>query len=106
MQGICHELEADTTGRVIFRKMLGKILTERNWSAQEVCHNLLQCDMTSASREFGTLCLLIDRGRRLRLEDDVDVEERHGEIEAEDWREMYHKRPPDLEAVSLYTWFL
>ena len=106
MRGICQNVEADTTGRVIFQKMLGKILTERDWSAQEVCHNLLQCDMTSASREFGTLCLLEDRGRRLRLEDDIDLEERHGEIESEDWRDQYYKRPPDHEEVSLYAWFI
>ena len=106
MQGICQKVEADTTGRVIFQKMLGKILTERDWSAQEVCHNLLQCDMTSASREFGTLCLLDDRRRRLRLEDDIDPEEHQAEIEANDWRDQYYKRPPDLEEVSLYAWFL
>ena len=61
MRGICQNVGTDTTGRVISQKMLGKILTERDWSAQELCHNLMWCNMTSVSREFGTIYLLEDR---------------------------------------------
>ena len=68
MQGICNQVNEDVSGQVIFQKMLGKILTERDWSAQEVCHTLLDCNMVSSSREFGTLCLQEDRARRVQLE--------------------------------------
>ena len=57
MTALSTRLEEDTPSRVIFQKLLGRILTERDYTAQEVCHQLLDCSMMSVSREFGSLSL-------------------------------------------------
>ncbi|EIW66760.1 hypothetical protein TREMEDRAFT_65159 [Tremella mesenterica DSM 1558] len=100
MQAIANQVEEETSSRVIFQKMLSKVLTERDYSAQEVCHSLLDCNMMSASRDFRTLCLLPSRSRRLQgqREDDEEVEDK-------DWYDQYLQREHSLTDVSLYTWY-
>lgn len=88
-------------GRVVFQKMLSKLLTERDWSAQEVSHFLLDCPAFGASRQFGSLCLAVRWSRRLR---DPDSNDSTGEIEADDWRDRYYDRPrgAPFDSISLY----
>ena len=91
MQAISKKVEEDTSAKIVFQKMLGRVVTERDYSAQEVCHSLLDCHMLSASREFGSLRLLELRQRRVRK---TGEGEGHGQtIEEQDWRDEYGKRP-------------
>ncbi|EIW68429.1 hypothetical protein TREMEDRAFT_63596 [Tremella mesenterica DSM 1558] len=96
MISIAQRLEEEVTARVVYQKILSQTITERDRSAHEVCHILLQCKMMSASREFVSLRLLANRKRRMRqdLENGVDEGE---PVEESDLRDAYEK-------TSLYEW--
>ncbi|RXK36573.1 hypothetical protein M231_06114 [Tremella mesenterica] len=99
MQAIANQVEDETPSRAVFQKMLSKVVTERDYSAQEVCHSLLDCKMMSSSRDFRTLCLLPNRARRLQVQEgEQDVEDR-------DWYDMYLQRDETLENINLYQWY-
>lgn len=103
MQAISTRLEQETSSRIVFQKMLSRIVTERDYSAQEVCHQLFGRHMMAASREFGTLCLLERRQRRLRQrQEDEGLEQG---VEEQDWHDAYFARQPEHENISLYEWF-
>ncbi|RXK41116.1 hypothetical protein M231_01519 [Tremella mesenterica] len=101
LQGVSAHLEEDAPGRVVYQKLLSKIVTERDYSAQEVCHALLDCHMYGASREFKSLSLLEQQDWHVHM-----VGEEEEPTAEKDWREKYKSRPEDLEAVCLYDWFL
>ena len=94
----------NSAGRVVFQKMLSKLLTERDWSAQEVSHFLLDCPAFGSSRQFGSLCLAARWSRRLRGPDDNAVAGQ--DLEADDWRDRYYQRPSGApyDSLSLYHW--
>ena len=103
MHAISAQMIEDTTSRIVFQKMMSRIIAERDYSAQEVCHALQDCKMYSASREFGTLCLQEQRQRRLRNQGDQD--DVSGAVEEQDWHDAYLKRSNQLTSISLYEWF-
>lgn len=103
MRGVCTHLDDKTRIQIPVQKGLSAIATERDWSAQEVCHLLLDCDLYTASREFTSLCLLSVPDRRLEIPS--NLENVTAEVEERGWRDKYLIRAQDLEEVSLYTWF-
>lgn len=100
---IARRVEEDTSARVVFQKMLSRILTERDYSAQEVCHQLLLCKMVSASREFVSLCLLEKRQRRIRGQEEGELDTTA--MEESDMRDAYEQRHEQYAEISLYEWY-
>lgn len=103
MMTIARRVEEDTSARIVFQKMLSRILTERDYSAQEVCHQLLLCKMVSASREFVSLCLLENRQRRIRGQEDGEQDTEA--LEESDMRDAYEQRHEQYINLSLYEWY-
>ena len=54
---IVRTLDEDSTSLKAIQKLLINSVGERDYSAQETCHLLLQLPMFSASRDFVVLCL-------------------------------------------------
>ena len=99
MTALSTRLDEDAPSRVIFQKLLGRILTERDYTAEDVCHQLLDCSMLSASREFGSLSLEENKRRQLRRE---EAENQGDAVEEQDWRDAYLKRSLDWK-MSIST---
>jgi hypothetical protein len=125
---IANRLDADTPAQVVVQKCLSKLLTERDWSAQEVSHLLMGTDVHRKSRTVVGLCVSENRQRRLVSDDPQQAQmesttsetivapgedgegvedEADGEVvECSDWIDAYTKRPVALEHLSLYLWFM
>ena len=103
MQAISTHLEQETSSRIVFQKILSGVVMERDYSAQEVCHQLFNRHMMSASKEFGSLCLLEKQQRRLRQRQELDDADQG--VEEQDWHDAYLARPAEYEDISLYKWF-
>ena len=85
--------------------LYNKMISERDWSAQEVCHLLLGLDLHRGSRAVSDLDVRPNsvQRRNLNLEDGVAVV-------ADTWIEQYCRRDENMEAESLlevmrgYNW--
>ena len=106
MMAISTRLESDTPSRMIFQRLLclGHVVTERDYSTREVCHQLLDCGIMSASREFGVLCLGGNRRRQLRRE---ELDDTSKAVEEQDMKSS-QESPFGGAAVSCLEqdWFL
>ena len=78
------------------RKVINKLIGERDWSAQEVCYHLIDEDLRGSSRAHVSLDLRYSEGRSYRL----DLEDLgHGLKRTA--LESYCKRDKDKEDISL-----
>jgi hypothetical protein len=48
---VLGQLQDDDEGRVVFQKLLSKLIVERDWSAQECMHMLLGCNFRHIVRQ-------------------------------------------------------
>ena len=87
-----------------FQKPLGKLLIERDWSAQECMHILLECKMFGSTRQFRSLNISSKRtNMMLRPEDRGDDD---SDVIAAIWIDRYEARPLGvLDDVSLLQLF-
>ncbi len=86
-------------------KLMNKLIAERDWSAQEVCHHLLQLDLRSSSRAVQDLDLRPIENQRRAL----DLQNGHATV-SKTFLEHYCERPAHQEHLTLlaaareYTW--
>jgi hypothetical protein len=56
---------------VAFQKLLSKLITERDWSAQECMHILHGCKMFSSSRQYRSLCISLTQSNQFLDPDEM-----------------------------------
>ena len=112
---IMLELTNDTPGdsgvQPIITKVLNRFAIERDFSAQEACHQLLHMQMVECSRTFDTINLPVDltvtrvlRARSRRRDDppaDGNVVQ-HAQSNAMSKLETYMERQVELENISYF----
>jgi hypothetical protein len=98
MRAVCEQLDTATSAQVVFQKMLGKLISERDWSAQEVCHCLMDCKMFSSSREFIPLALDTQTQRRIVAPQNPDINA--DDVEESSWKDQYYRRPEGAELME------
>jgi hypothetical protein len=95
-------LEDDSGATLVIRKVMSQLLLERDFSAQEVCHQAQGEPLMECSRRFRSLDLRADADQPLDLEklDDADDDELATKSTLlQRWR----SRPPTcLPELSLY----
>jgi hypothetical protein len=95
-------LEDDSGAALVIRKVMSQLLLERDFSAQEVCHQALGEPLMECSRQFRSLDLRVDADQPLDLEklDDADDDE---PATKSTLLQRWRTRPPAcLPGLSLY----
>ena len=101
---ILTSLDLDDRATVAFQKLLGKLIVERDWSAQECMHLLLGCGLYRSSRYFKSLN--VSPQRMNEFEDlDPSMDDNTEAFTKMNWIDHYEHRSPDLESVSLLQIF-
>lgn len=97
-------LDEDDAGKVVFQKLLSKLIVERDWSAQECMHLLLGCKMYSCSRQVVNLNVSWPRSEEvLNSEEMVSDDDMATTC---NWIDRYESRLPNvLDDVSLLQLF-
>ena len=89
---------------VAFQKLLGKLLIERDWSAQECMHILLGCKMFGSTRQFRSLNISSKRTNMVLSPEDRGDDD--SDVTATTWIDRYEARPLGvLDDVSLLQLF-
>lgn len=102
---VVQNLQTDDAARIAFQKLLGKLIAERDWSAQECMHAMLGYPMYHASRQFKVLNLSWPRHNQLP-EIDPMMDEDDIVVPDQNWIDRYETRPPGtLDDVSLLQLF-
>jgi ATP-dependent DNA helicase PIF1 len=78
--------EADPA-HVAFQKLLGKLLIERDWSAQECMHILLGCNMFGSTRQFRSLNISSKRTNMVLSPEDRGDDDSH--VTTATWIDRY-----------------
>ena len=87
-----------------FKKLLGKLLIERDWSAQECMHILLGCKMFGSTHQFRSLNISSKRMNMVLSPEDRGDDD--SDITATTWIDRYEARPLGvLDDVSLLQLF-
>ena len=76
---------------VAFQKLLGKLLIERDWSAQECMHILLGCKMFGSTRQFRSLNISSKRTNMVLSPEDRGDDD--SDVTAATWIDHYKARP-------------
>jgi ATP-dependent DNA helicase PIF1 len=101
---ILTSLDSDNHATVVFQKLLGKLIVERDWSAQECMHLLLGCELFHSSRQFKSLNV---SQQCLNAFEDLDplMDDNTPTVTKLNWIDRYEHRAPDLESVTLLQIF-
>jgi ATP-dependent DNA helicase PIF1 len=101
---ILTNLKMEDPSRIVYQKLLSKLIAERDWSAQECCHLLLGCPLYQTTRQFRSLNLSYPRFNAFRELDPLIDDDNLASTEM-NWTDRYEQRDtvanPELVDVSL-----
>jgi hypothetical protein len=98
------QLNETDPAHVAFQKLLGKLLIEQDWSAQECMHILLGCNMFGSTRQFRSLNISSKRTNMVLSSEDRGDDD--SDIITAIWIDCYETRPVGvLDDVSLLQLF-
>jgi len=101
---VLPKLEEDVAGTIAFQKLLGELIIERDWTAQECMHILLGCPMYRSSRQFRSLNVSNRRSNPVLNHDQMEDED--SSAVASTLLDRYESRPPGvLNDIPLFRVF-